>query len=102
MEKDLEKAKIPFLRIHQSYLVNYLLIKSRTKAEVTLVNGMKLPISEDRQKEFNRDYGKLLRGEINGYIVDELNGVYDSTLETKVSAFQQFMCLDNDPIVELV
>ena len=37
----------------------------------------------------------------NGYIVDELNGVYDSTLETKVSAFQQFMCLDNDPIVEL-
>ena len=38
----------------------------------------------------------------NGYIVDELNGVYDSTLETKVSAFQQFMCLDNAPIVELV
>lgn len=66
VEKDLEKGKIPFLRIHQSYLVNYLLIKSRTKAEVTLINGTKLPISEDRQKEFNRDYGKLLRGEING------------------------------------
>lgn len=66
VEKDMEKGKIPFLRIHQSYLVNYLLIKSRTKAEVTLINGTKLPISEDRQKEFNRDYGKLLRGEING------------------------------------
>lgn len=60
----LEQGKIPFLRIHQSYLVNYHLIRSRTKAEVTLVNGKKLPISEERQKEFGRRYSALLGGEI--------------------------------------
>ena len=65
VEKEIAEGKVPFLRIHQSYLVNYFLIKSRTKASVTLVNGLKLPISEDRQKEFGRAYGKLLRGEVN-------------------------------------
>lgn len=65
VEKSLENGKIPFLRIHQSYLVNYILIKSRSKADITLVNGLELPISEERQKEFSREYGKLLRGEIN-------------------------------------
>ncbi|HKM33224.1 MAG TPA: LytTR family DNA-binding domain-containing protein [Lachnospiraceae bacterium] len=57
-------GKIVFLRIHQSYLVNYYLIKSRSKKEVTLVDGTILPISEDRQKEFSKEYGKLLGGEI--------------------------------------
>lgn len=65
VEKNLEEGKIPFLRIHQSYLVNYLLIKSRTKSEVVLINGTKLKSSEDKQKKFSRDYGQLLRGEIN-------------------------------------
>lgn len=65
VEKSLENGKIPFLRIHQSYLVNYILIKSRSKADIILINGTRLPISEERQKEFNRDYGKLLRGEVN-------------------------------------
>lgn len=65
VEKGLENGKIPFLRIHQSYLVNYILIKSRSKADVTLISGLRLPISEDRQKEFSRKYGKLLRGEIS-------------------------------------
>lgn len=41
VEKNLEEGKIPFLRIHQSYLVNYLLIKSRTKSEVVLINKTK-------------------------------------------------------------
>lgn len=61
----MEKGKIPFLRIHQSYLVNYFLIRSRTKSEVILINGTILSISEDRQKKFGIDYGKMLRGEIN-------------------------------------
>ena len=65
VEKRLDEGKIPFLRIHQSYLVNYLLIKSRTKSNITLINGINLPISEDRQKEFGKEYGRLLRGEIN-------------------------------------
>lgn len=64
-EKQLAGGKVPFLRIHQSFLVNYHLIKSRSKSEVTLVNGRKLSISEDRQKKFSWDYGKLLGGEID-------------------------------------
>lgn len=59
------EGKNPFLRIHQSYLVNYHLIRSRSKTEVTLINGKKLPISEDRRKEFMMEYGKLLGGEIS-------------------------------------
>ena len=65
VQKQLEGGKVPFLRIHQSFLVNYHLIKSRSKTEVTLVNGRKLSISEDRQKEFSRNYGRLLGDEIN-------------------------------------
>ena len=64
VEKGLSSGKVTFLRIHQSYLVNYLLIKSRSKSNVTLINGEVLPISEDRQKEFSKEYGRLLRGEI--------------------------------------
>lgn len=58
-------GKVPFLRIHQSYLVNYHHIKSRTKTEVTLSDGTKLPISEDRQKNFGKQYATLLGGEID-------------------------------------
>lgn len=65
VEKNLERGKIPFLRIHQSYLVNYFGIRSKTKSEVTLINGVGLPISEDKQKKFSIDYGKMLKGEIN-------------------------------------
>ena len=41
-----------------------LLIRARTKAEVFLVNGEKLIISEDRQKKFAKEYSDLLGGEI--------------------------------------
>lgn len=65
VEGKLQGGKIPFLRIHQSYYVNYHHIRSRSKAEVTLINGEKLPISEERKKEFGRQYNKLLGDEIN-------------------------------------
>lgn len=65
IEEKLLEGKIPFLRIHQSYLVNYYWIKSRTKTEITLIDETKLPISEERQKEFGRQYGKLLGGDID-------------------------------------
>ena len=65
VEEEVRRGKNPFLRIHQSYLVNYFLIRSRTKKEVVLVNGERLSISEDRQKNFGLEYGKLLRGEID-------------------------------------
>lgn len=65
VEKQLNGGKIPFLRIHQSYLVNYHQIYSRSKVEVTLTDGVKLPISEDRKKSFGMQYGKLLGGEVD-------------------------------------
>ena len=49
IEQKMSDGKIPFLRVHQSYLVN----------------GKKLPISEERQKYFNQQYSHLLGGEIN-------------------------------------
>lgn len=65
VEAEIQKGKNPFLRIHQSYLVNYFLIRSRSKKDIVLVNGERLSISEDRQKNFSLEYGKLLRGEID-------------------------------------
>lgn len=65
VEMKLEEGKVPFLRIHQSFLVNYHQVKSRTKSEITLVNGVKLPISDERQKKISEEYGKLLGDEIN-------------------------------------
>lgn len=65
IEAELSKGKIPFFRIHQSYLVNYHFIRRRSKTEVTLSNGKTLPISENKQKEFNLQYSLLLGGEIN-------------------------------------
>lgn len=65
VEKSICDGKIPFLRIHQSYLVNYHHIKSRSKTEITLFNGTNLPISEDRQKSFGRQYSLLLGGEMD-------------------------------------
>lgn len=58
-------GKIPFLRIHQSYLVNYHHIRSYSKKEITLIDGTKLPISEDRQKNFVKQYSTLLGGEVD-------------------------------------
>ncbi len=65
VEVKLFEGKIPFMRIHQSYLVNYYLIKARSKSEVTLINGKKLPISEERQKKFGDEYSRLLGVEID-------------------------------------
>lgn len=65
IEKQLAEGRAVFLRIHQSYLVNYHLIRARAKSEVILTNGEMLPISEERQKDFSRKYSKLLGDEID-------------------------------------
>lgn len=65
VEERLNNGKIPFLRIHQSYLVNYHHIRSRSKTEVMLNDGTKLPISEDKQRIFGRQYSSLLGSEID-------------------------------------
>lgn len=65
IEEQLSTGKIPFLRIHQSYLVNYHWIKAKSKSSITLIDETVLSISEERQKEFGKEYGKLLGGDIN-------------------------------------
>lgn len=65
VEEQIDNGKVPFLRIHQSYLVNYHHIKSRSKTEITLIDGTKLPISEEKKKKFGEQYGRLLGGEID-------------------------------------
>lgn len=65
VEAQLNAGKIPFLRIHKSYFVSYHYIKARTKTEITLTDGTKLPISKDRGSRFGQQYGKLLGGEID-------------------------------------
>jgi DNA-binding LytR/AlgR family response regulator len=65
VEERMYSGKIPFLRIHQSFLVNYHYITARTKTSVIIVNGQELPISEERQKSFGQIYGRLLKDEIS-------------------------------------
>ncbi|MDE7322418.1 MAG: LytTR family DNA-binding domain-containing protein [Lachnospiraceae bacterium] len=64
-QTQISRGKIPFLRTHQSFLVNYHHIKSRSKTDVTLTTGTRLPISEDRQKTFGEQYSKLLGDEVH-------------------------------------
>lgn len=63
LEKRLENGKIPFLRIHQSYLVNYRFVKEITFSKVVLFDGTELQISEERQKIIRLNYSNLLGGE---------------------------------------
>lgn len=61
VESELLYGINPFLRVHQSYLVNYHNIAARSRTSIILRNGTKLPISENRQKAFHMKYGELLR-----------------------------------------
>lgn len=63
IEKQLQPGKISFLRIHQSYLVNYSFIKEISFSRVVLMNGTELQISEDRRKAIRVKYNELLGGE---------------------------------------
>lgn len=50
------KGKITFMRIHQSFLVNYTYITAIGYDYVTLSNGTRLSISEDRKKQICEQY----------------------------------------------
>lgn len=60
VERRLANGKITFLRIHQSYLVNFHHVLSRANDHIEMINHRKLPISEDRRKIFKKQYMKLL------------------------------------------
>lgn len=65
VEKELDYGKIPFLRIHKSYFVNYHYIKARAKAEIILTDGTRLPVSRECGSCFSAQYSRLLGGEID-------------------------------------
>ena len=58
---DLEKklSSQGFIRIHRSYLVNYLYIKSIRSTEVLMDNGARLPVSRLRLDESKAAYRRL-------------------------------------------
>ena len=65
VEKELADSRCYFLRIHQSFLVNYDYIKKMNFFNVTVYIGereMELKISEDRQKEVRRQLCEIAGG----------------------------------------
>jgi len=56
LEEELKYSKIQFLRIHQSYLVNYLYVKEVAYDSIVLTDNTKLPISEDRRKHIRQKF----------------------------------------------
>lgn len=63
IENELSNGKVPFLRIHQSYLVNFNYIQEINFSRIVLVNKTQLQISEERQKTIRAKYVSLLGGE---------------------------------------
>lgn len=56
-----EKATDLFLRIHQSFYVNYTYIQAKSNTHIHLVNGEILPVSHERRKRFAQQYEERLR-----------------------------------------
>lgn len=64
LEEQMKNYEIPFLRIHQSYLVNYRYICEISFDKIMLFDGIELQISRDRRKMMRKTYANLLEGEI--------------------------------------
>ena len=56
IEKSLRFCKSSFLRVHQSFLVNYKHVKGQAYDFVIMDNGKKISISEDRRKMISEQY----------------------------------------------
>lgn len=56
IESSLKACKASFLRVHQSFLVNYIHIKGQAYDFVILDNGKKISISEDRRRGISEQY----------------------------------------------
>lgn len=64
IENDLRNKTLLFIRVHQSFLVNYNFIKSFGNKQVQMFNGDIINISEDRQKNSRVHYFNLLNSDI--------------------------------------
>lgn len=62
IEKIVENSNQSFLRIHQSYLVNFRFVKKISFSKIELFDGKTLYISEERQKSIRNKYSKILKG----------------------------------------
>ena len=60
-----DKIRLPFIRVHQSFLVNFEFIKNRARNEITMVTGDCIPVSRDHQKQFIAQYTEYLGREIH-------------------------------------
>lgn len=56
IERCLKESKLSFLRVHQSYLVNYKYIEAHSYDFVSIKNAKRIPISEDRRKMIGEQY----------------------------------------------
>ncbi|MFQ9889097.1 MAG: LytR/AlgR family response regulator transcription factor [Streptococcus sp.] len=56
IEESLKQSKVPFLRVHQSYLVNYKHVEGQAYDFVVMDNSKKISISEDRRKLIGEQY----------------------------------------------
>ena len=56
IEKSLKECKASFLRVHQSYLVNYKHVKGQSYDFVVMDNERKISISEDRRRMISEQY----------------------------------------------
>lgn len=60
IEKFMENSDMYFLRIHQSFLVNYKYIEEMFYDKIILLNGETLYISEDRRKAISNQYCSII------------------------------------------
>ncbi len=56
IQEGLKKCKMQFLRVHQSFLVNYKHIEGQAYDFIKMDNGKRIPISEDRRKLIREQY----------------------------------------------
>ena len=62
IEKQVAALNGRFLRIHQSFLVNFDYIKALSASEVVLLDGKKFQVSEDRSKDIRARFKDLTNG----------------------------------------
>ena len=56
IEESLKASKVAFLRVHQSFLVNYKHVDGIGYDFVVMDNGKRISISEDRRKQISEEY----------------------------------------------
>lgn len=74
IDKQIREINGRFLRIHQSYLVNVDYVKTYTYTDITLIDGKRLKISENRKKNVWQCFGRL-NGEIGSGMEEGRPGI---------------------------